>query len=196
MIIEKRWGKIPSFLTRRNYLMARARKDEVNNSKSVLDLGQSMGLTTLTDSTVAKVDDWIPTLFPTFDYIIGGGIPMGRVTEVFGLEQSGKSTFAVHVMKMAIAVDVPVVMIDVEGTAAIDNLVGLGVDPGKVFIIQPSEDEDGGVLTIEAVTDKVEEILQVFGDAGKKVLIIWDSLASTATKQEMKADFNPNQMGR
>lgn len=176
--------------------MARARKDEVGGSQSILDLGQSMGLTTLTDSTVARVDDWIPTLFPTFDYIVGGGIPMGRVTEIFGLEQSGKSTFAVHIIRMAQAVNIPVVMVDVEGTAAIDNLVSLGVDPGKVFIIQPDESEDDGVLTIETVTDKVEEILKVFGDAGKKVLIIWDSLASTATKQEMKADFNPNQMGR
>ena len=89
--------------------------------------------------------------------------------------------------------DVIVIWADVEGTASEDNLTSLGADPNKLFLIQP---EEGTQLTIEDVTDKVKEIVETFGKAGVPVMIIWDSLASTATNQELKEGFNPNQMGR
>lgn len=95
-------------------------------------------------------------------------------------------------MRIATELGVSVVVIDVEGTAAPDNLIQLGVDPSKVFTVQPKE---GETLTIEFVTDKVKEVARVFGDAGVPLLIIWDSLASTAAEQQLKEGFNPNQMG-
>ena len=91
--------------------------------------------------------------------------------------------------------DIPVVWIDVEGTASPDNLEQLGVDSSKVFIIQPDDKEDNGVLTIEGVTDRVEKVVEAFADADQPIMMIWDSLASTASRQEMKEGVNPNQIG-
>lgn len=175
--------------------MARKRQNQKTDTTDILDLGASVGLTLLKDSTSAIVDDWIPTMFPALDYILGGGIPMGRVTEIFGKEQSGKSTLAVHLTKQSQAMDIPVVWIDVEGTASPDNLEQLGVDSSKVFIIQPDDKEDNGVLTIEGVTDRVEKVVEAFADADQPIMMIWDSLASTASRQEMKEGVNPNQIG-
>lgn len=68
--------------------MARKRKSE-KQDVNVIDLGQGAGLTLMTDSTASHVSDWLPTMMPALDYILGGGIPFGRVTEIYGKEQSG-----------------------------------------------------------------------------------------------------------
>ena len=172
--------------------MARRKRQSEKKPVNAIDLGQSMGLTLMTDSTASHVSDWLPTLMPELDFILGGGVPFGRVTEIYGKEQSGKSTLAIHLTKIAQWMDVIVIWADVEGTASEDNLTSLGADPNKLFLIQP---EEGTQLTIEDVTDKVKEIVETFGKAGVPVMIIWDSLASTATNQELKEGFNPNQMG-
>lgn len=175
--------------------MARKRQDEkaaAGLPVDIIDLGQSMGLTLFKDATSSHVSDWLPSGMPSLDYILGGGIPFGRVTEMFGKEQSGKSTLAVHFTKQAQDYNVPVVWADIEGTIEEESLTKLGVDPGRVFLIQPKE---GETITIEMVTDKVKEIVEVFGAAKVPVLIIWDSLASTAAVQQLKEGYNPNQMG-
>ncbi|WNM50416.1 hypothetical protein Alsa1_CDS0066 [Staphylococcus phage Alsa_1] len=52
-----------------------------------MDLGKDVGLTLMRDNTYANVDNWLPTGIPQYDAIMGGGIPFGRVTEVFGKKQ-------------------------------------------------------------------------------------------------------------
>lgn len=72
------------------YLVSkRKRQSEKNQNKDMVDLGQSIGLTLLSDSKNVSVSDWLPTEIPSLDYILGGGIPFGRVTEVYGLNSSG-----------------------------------------------------------------------------------------------------------
>ena len=166
--------------------------EKTNGENNFIDLGQSMGLTLLSDAAVSHIDDVLPLMIPSLDYILSGGVPYGRVTEIYGMQSSGKSTMAVHLTKMAIAFNTVVVWVDVEATCTKENLTQLGVDPSKVFIVQP---EEGETLTIEYVTGKVYEIVQTFGSADVPVMIIWDSLASTATEQQLKENFNPNQLG-
>lgn len=89
--------------------------------------------------------------------------------------------------------NIPVVWADIEGTASQDNIEKLGVDPSQLFLIQP---EEGETITIEMVTEKVKEIVSTFGEANVPVMIIWDSLASTAAEQQLKDAYNPNQMGK
>lgn len=176
--------------------MARARKTDKKNTNepvNIIDLGQSIGLTLMTDSTASHVSDWLPTMMPSLDAILGGGIPFGRVTEIYGKEQSGKSTLAVHLTKMCQRYGVPVIWADIEGTASEDNLTQLGVDVSKLFLIQP---EEGATMTIEMVTEKMKEIIATFGQAKVPAMVIWDSLASTATEQQLKEGYNPNQMGK
>lgn len=159
---------------------------------NVIDLGQSAGLTLMSDTSATVVSDWLPTGMPSLDYILGGGIPFGRVTEIYGMQASGKSTLAVHLTKEAQRYGVPVIWADVEGTVQEDSLTQLGVDPSQVFLIQP---EEGEHMTIEMVTSKVQDVIKTFGEAQVPAMIIWDSLASTAAEQQLKDGFNPNQMG-
>ena len=171
----------------------RPRQDQkTNGAIDILDLGASIGLNLLNDESFSHVDDVIPTMLPSLDYILGSGLPLGRVTEVYGLNQSGKSVLAVHLTKMARMFNTTVIYIDVEGTASPDNLEQLGVDPSGIFVVAP---EEGEVLTIEFVTKKLQDITATFGAANVPVLVIWDSLASTAAEQQLKEGWNPNQPG-
>lgn len=71
--------------------MARAKAGAEADLKdlNVIDLGSELGLTLLTDVNNANVDNFIPTGIPQYDRILGGGIPLGRLTEIFGFEASG-----------------------------------------------------------------------------------------------------------
>lgn len=57
---------------------------------SEIDLSKEMGVTKFSDSKEAKIQDLLPTGLPNIDYIIGGGIPFGRMTEIYGKNSSGK----------------------------------------------------------------------------------------------------------
>ena len=172
----------------------RKRQDQkTTGAPNTIDLAMAAGLTLMTDATTSHVDDFLPSMLPSLDYILAGGLAYGRVTEVYGLNQAGKSVLATHFMKMAISFDTVVVVIDVENTTDITNLTQLGVDPSKVFIVTPAE---GDILTIEGVTEQIRTICTTFGEANVPVLIIWDSLASTSTEQQLKENFNANQMGK
>ncbi|WNM51104.1 hypothetical protein Alsa3_CDS0235 [Staphylococcus phage Alsa_3] len=74
--------------------MARQRQSEKKAQEqfnlkdlNIMDLGKDVGLTLMRDNTYANVDNWLPTGIPQYDAIMGGGIPFGRVTEVFGKKQ-------------------------------------------------------------------------------------------------------------
>lgn len=71
--------------------MARAKKGkEVDTTNlNTIDLGKELGLTLLSDSNRADIKNIIPTMIPQYDRILGGGIPLGRLTEVYGLTGSG-----------------------------------------------------------------------------------------------------------
>lgn len=169
--------------------MSRRKRQSEKGPVNAIDLGKKAGLTLMTESTASNVSDWLPTMIPQLDYILGGGIPFGRVTEIYGKEQSGKSTLAVLLTKIAQQMGVTVVWADVEGTASQENLEQLGADPHNLFLIQPKE---GEVMTIEMVTERVKEVVLAFGAEDVPVMIIWDSLASTASERALK---NPNQLG-
>lgn len=65
-------------------------KEQVKlSNKDILDFGKDVGLTLMRDNTYANVYNWLPTGIPQYDSIMGGGIPFGRITEVFGKKASG-----------------------------------------------------------------------------------------------------------
>lgn len=59
--------------------MARKRKNEMPENMDVLDLGKKAGFTLMSDTTQTNVVDWLPTMIPALDHILGGGIPFRRV---------------------------------------------------------------------------------------------------------------------
>lgn len=171
--------------------MARLKKSEKN--MDVLDLSKSLGLTLLAESDYSNISDRLPTFIPTYDAILGGGIPFGRMTEMFGSAGSGKSTLAMHLTHIANEVGCYVMWIDTEGTADIDRWESMGIDMSKVFAYQG--EPDGSPMTIESVGVKIMEVTKLFEARGIPILIIWDSLAQTLAKVEYEKELGDQQPG-
>jgi len=178
--------------------LARKRQSETVEAGTI-DLTKELGLTSFRDTKFSSVADRLPTMIPQLDYILGGGLPFGRMVEVIGKNSSGKSTFAVHLTKIAQLLKVPTLWIDVEGTADPDRLAELGVDPdaGDVFMVEPALKKDGtkDTMTVERVAEELQRILPVINKTGKPILIIWDSVAQTAAEKEIERGVGNQQPG-
>lgn len=181
--------------------MARAKKGKEIDMKdyNTIDLGKEMGLTLLSDSNSADISNIVPTMIPQYDRILGGGIPLGRLTEVYGINASGKSTLAVHISKIATQLGVITIWIDVEGTADNNRMEQLGVDTSKLFSIQAGLGrlKNKAELTVETVGEELEYWINTFNEKapGVPLLFIWDSLAQTPSQVEMEMDYGSQRMG-
>lgn len=181
--------------------MARAKKGKKIDMKdfNTIDLGKEMGLTLLSDSNRADIKNIIPTMVPQYDRILGGGIPLGRLTEVYGLTGSGKSTFAVHLSRISTQLGVITIWIDVEGTADNRRMEQLGVDVTKLFAIQAGEDrlKNTVELSVETVGKELEYWIDKFNSQypGVPILFIWDSLGATRTQEEIDSGIDHKKLG-
>ena len=136
----------------------------------------------------ADVRDWIPTGSRWLDSIICrgqvAGIPVGRCTEIAGLESSGKSYMAGQIAREAQKKDIKVLYFDSESTMSKEFLEKLGCNvegENSVIIIQPDD--------IEQVLESIETVMS--GDPDTKFLFIIDSLAMTPCRADLEKDFNP-----
>ena len=118
--------------------------------------------------------DAIPTGALTLDYALGiGGIPRGRIIEIFGPESSGKTTLALHMVAEAQKLGGDVAFIDAEH--ALDAIYAreLGVDIDRLVVSQPSTGEEG--------LDIAESLIR----SGAVDLIVIDSVAALVPKAEI-----------
>lgn len=129
-----------------------------------------------------NVTEWLSTGCLALDAIMGGGLPIGRVTEMYGENSSGKSLIATQVAALAQANGVTVGYVDTESAVSKEMMEILGVKLDELVYTSP---------------DTVEEVFTFFQDmvdAKEKVaedsilLLIWDSIAATSAMQEMDAD--------
>jgi len=91
-----------------------------------------------------NVDKWpsVPTGAPTLDKILGiGGLPRGRVVEIYGPESSGKSTIALTVITEAQKMGLKCAYIDAEHALDPIYMQALGVDLDKLIFSQPDYGE-------------------------------------------------------
>ena len=115
------------------------------------------------------------------DKILGGGIPMGRIIELFGPESAGKTSLAYHLMaRTEMAMDIPI-----EGTFDSKRAQSMGNRHGQLFISRASTGED-------ALKEGY-----IFTKAGGDIVVI-DSVPSMITKKEFEeTDFEKDgQRGR
>lgn len=131
-----------------------------------------------TDGVIAKVDT-ISTSAINLDLALGiGGIPQGRITEIYGNEGSGKTTLALHIGTEAMKKGLPVLYIDTEN--ALDpnyaKAIGMDVDSGNFMLSQP-DDAETALGLIEDFVNVVEGVVVV------------DSVASMVPKQELLGDI-------
>ena len=154
-------------------------------------MAQKQGLTLMTDQKQVDISDWLPTGIPHADRNAPNAF--SRIAEMYGKNASGKSVYATYLIRQAQMYDVPVVLIDVEGTSTRENMETLGADPDRIFHVQPAKGEEA--ITIEGVTESMKQIVETFKDVDTPVLVVWDSLGNTPASAMLAKDYNPNRIG-
>jgi recombination protein RecA len=112
------------------------------------------------------------------------GIPFGRITELTGLEGSGKSLVAAHIMANTQKMGGVAVLIDTEAAVNWEFFKAVGLDRSKNFVYAQIETVED---IFEAVTNIIESVRKSSKD--KPVTIVIDSMAGASTKMEMASDF-------
>jgi len=137
----------------------------------------------LKDENPTEVKEWIPTGSRWLDSIVCkgqlAGIPVGKITEIAGLESTGKSFMAAQVAANAQKQGIDVVYFDSESAIDPDFLHRAGCDLERLMYIQAE--------SVEFVLETIEELLST----GNKWLFVWDSLALTPSISDVEGDFNP-----
>ena len=139
----------------------------------------------LTSENPTEVKQWIPTGSRWLDSIIcrgkSAGIPVGKISEIAGLESTGKSYMACQIAANAQKKGLLVVYFDSESAIDPSFLERAGCDLSRLMYIQAA--------SVEFVLETVEELL---GASSDQLLFIWDSLALTPAISDIEGDFNPN----
>jgi len=126
----------------------------------------------------------VPTGAINLDAAIGiGGIPRGRVTEIFGPESSGKTTLALHVVGNAQRLGGAAAYIDAEHALDIEYAKKLGVDVDNLLISQPDTGEQG------------LEICEILVRSGALDVVVIDSVAALVPKAEIEGDMGDSLPG-
>ena len=140
------------------------------------------------DPTPTDIKDFISTGSSMLDLAIAnkpnGGIAVGRITEINGLESSGKSLLGAHILAETQKKDGIAVYIDTETSVSQEFLDVIGIDMSKMLYLH--------LETVEDIFEAIEEIVIKVRESDKDrlVTIMVDSLAGASTKVEMEADFD------
>ena len=126
----------------------------------------------------------IPTGAINLDAAIGiGGIPRGRVTEIFGPESSGKTTLALHVVARAQKGGGAAAYIDAEHALDVEYAKKLGVDIDNLLVSQPDTGE------------QALEICEILVRSGAVDVVVVDSVAALVPKAEIEGEMGDSHMG-
>ena len=141
---------------------------------AVMRLGQNAAM---------KVDA-IPTGSLSLDIALGiGGLPKGRITEIYGPESSGKTTLALHCIAEAQKAGGIAAFIDVEHALDPVYAAALGVDIDELLVSQPDTGEDALEITESLVR------------SGAIDIIVIDSVAALAPKAEIDGEMGVSHVG-
>ena len=141
-----------------------------------------------TDNTPTDVKEFVSTGSTMLDLAISnrpnGGIAVGRITELNGLESSGKSLIGAHLLAETQKKGGVAVYIDTETAVSEDFLGVIGVDINKMLYLH--------LETVEDIFEAIEEIVTKVRESDKDrlVTILVDSLAAATTKVELEAEFD------
>ena len=128
--------------------------------------------------------DVIPTGAIALDIALGiGGIPRGRITEIYGQESSGKTTLAYHIVAEAQKLGGLAAFVDAEHSVDATYAKALGVDIDSLLVSQPDTGE-------EAL-----EIIDALVRSGAVDVIVLDSVAALVPKAEIEGDMGDSHVG-
>ncbi len=137
----------------------------------------------LNETRVTSVDV-IPTGCLSVDLALGiGGLPRGRIIEIYGPESSGKTTLSLHVIAQAQKLGGTVAFIDAEHALDPVYARNLGIDTDSLYISQPDNGEQG--------LDIAEALVR----SGGVDVVVVDSVAALTPKAEIDGDMSDSQIG-
>ncbi len=119
----------------------------------------------------------------TLDLALGGGLPRGRIVEIFGPESSGKTTLALHAIAEVQKVGGTAAFVDAEHALDPTYANALGVDIASLLVSQP----DTGEVALEIVDQLVRSM-------AVDVIVI-DSVAALVPRAEIEGDMGDMQVG-
>lgn len=131
-----------------------------------------------------RPEDIIPTGSVSLDLALGiGGLPRGRIVEIFGPESSGKTTLALHIIAEAQKKGGQCVFVDAEHALDVVWAKKLGVFTENLLVSQP----DSGEQALEVVDTLVQ--------TGQIDVIVVDSVAALVPRAELEGEMGAHQVG-
>ena len=141
---------------------------------SIMRLGENQGITV----------EAVPTGSLGLDIALGiGGVPRGRIIEIYGPESSGKTTLALHILAEAQKLGGEAAFIDAEHALDPNYAKALGVDIDSMLISQPDTGEQG------------LEICEALVRSGAVDVVVVDSVAALTPKAEIEGDMGESHVG-
>ena len=172
--------------------MAKAKeKNEINEKEKALELAMKQIRKDFGDGSIMKLGDnqnmnveVISTGSINLDAALGqGGVPRGRIVEIYGAESSGKTTIALHIAAEAQKEGGIVAFIDAEHALDPVYAKALGVDVEELLISQPDYGE------------QALEIADLLVRSNAVDIIVVDSVAALVPKVEIDGEMSDQQMG-
>ena len=139
------------------------------------------------DEAPTNVDGWVSTGCAMLDVAISnrpyGGLPVGRIVEITGLEQSGKSLLSAHLLAETQKLGGVAVLLDTETAVSREFLEAIGVDISKLLYVSAD--------SVEQIFDFTETIIEKVRETSKDrlVTIVTDSVAAASSKAELASDY-------
>ena len=160
--------------------------DDKSLELAIAQLERQFGAGAVMRLGTSDIQSWpsVPTGALSLDMILGnGGLPLGRVVEIYGPESSGKSTISLSVVAEAQKMGLKCAYIDAEHALDPVYMQALGVNLDDLLLAQP----DYGEQALE-IADKLIRT----GEIG---VVVIDSVAALVPKAELEGDMESNQMG-
>jgi recombination protein RecA len=126
----------------------------------------------------AEVHEFISTGIVPLDIVLRGGIPLGRIVEIYGKEGSGKSSLAASIMAQCTAMGGVVALLDSEAKFSRERAVRMGVKMDSFFELNADCLEEA----FRAIITSVKKIRDTLDD--RPVVLIWDTIAAAPLEAE------------
>jgi recombination protein RecA len=157
----------------------------MNLKEIIKELERKYGEGTIMKFSDVKTNvDVIPTGSISLDHALGvGGIPRGRIIEIYGPESSGKTTLALSIISQAQKKKLKCAFVDAEHSLDPDYAKNIGVDLTNLFISQPNSGE------------QALDVVEGFVKSGEIGLVVVDSVAALTPQAEIDGDMGQAHIG-
>jgi len=158
------------------------------------DHGSRVAYNLSIDDSPTHVNRWISTGSRLLDYTCSnrrdGGLPEGRIIEIFGPPSIGKSHIATQIARSTQSMGGIIVYIDTENATSVENLRMLGVDVSNRFVYVDTHCTEEVFQVAEATILKAKGM-----NKDVPITIVWDSVAASSPKAELLGDYDKESIG-